>query len=213
VSIHQELLSYIKSVKSEIRTNQNKKIITEKKFENHSSINLMGIYKFNIENHNIEIIKKYIEKKCRSAKILRILADGGCAERRRLGTFGCTFYLDDDNFFKLFGNIGNENTNNTAEYSGIIMSLLLLNIFDFPNTDILIQIYSDSELLCNQINGKYKVKTAHIVILNAIAKNLYTKIKNRKEIRHVLREFNQEADYLANQGKYLNNNSFELYYN
>jgi ribonuclease HI len=83
-------------------------------------------------------------------------------------------------------------TNNIAEYSALIFCLqesLLLK------AEIL-DIKSDSELLCRQINGKYKVKNSNIIGLYEQARQLISGFKT-VHIEHILREHNSAADSLA----------------
>ena len=68
-----------------------------------------------------------------------------------------------------------------------------------------IKVFSDSELICHQINGKYKVKSENI-------KNIYDKclllIKyfDFFSIGHIPRIKNKEADKLANMAMDLKKN-------
>lgn len=84
-------------------------------------------------------------------------------------------------------------TNNQAEYTALITALEASQ--DLRNKQI--QIYTDSLLLANQMNGIWKVKHPEIAVLNKKARNL---LKDFKEvtIRHIPRELNKEADRLAN---------------
>ncbi len=83
-------------------------------------------------------------------------------------------------------------TNNQAEYSAIIAALEKALSLGIEQVDM----RSDSELVVNQINGKYRVK-------NAVLKPLYMKVKQLQSqlkgfnIIHVPREQNKEADRLA----------------
>ncbi|MDO8885493.1 ribonuclease HI family protein [Candidatus Oleimmundimicrobium sp.] len=87
-----------------------------------------------------------------------------------------------------------EATNNVAEYSALIFGLG--EAANFKSNSVVI--YSDSELLVQQLNGFYKVKNAGLKPLFEEAKKLlssYTGVT----IKHVPREENKEADELANQ--------------
>jgi len=84
-------------------------------------------------------------------------------------------------------------TNNEAEYTSLIRALQILTknkIFD-------VNFYSDSELICNQINGNYKVKNERIIKLYDESLRLIKKLKYFK-IEHIKRVFNKEADKLVN---------------
>ena len=90
-------------------------------------------------------------------------------------------------------------TNNEAEYAGLTHALEWLA----TNQDIYpierINLFMDSELIVNQLNGKYKVKAEHLKPLYLNCLKLIASIKAPLEIRHVMREKNSLADELANQ--------------
>lgn len=83
-------------------------------------------------------------------------------------------------------------TNNFAEYMALI----------FPLGDILalgekqVEVFSDSQLVCEQIKGNYKVKNKNIYPLFILAKKLISNL-DKFSITHINREKNSEADELA----------------
>jgi ribonuclease HI len=85
-------------------------------------------------------------------------------------------------------------TNNYAEYSGLLAALTYTLKHDFKA----VKVFSDSELMVNQINGKYKVNHPVLRELHAKAMRMIDDLE-AFEINHVLREKNREADRLANQ--------------
>lgn len=88
----------------------------------------------------------------------------------------------------------NNGTNNVAEYIALIEGLkLAIN----KNINNLI-VEGDSELLINQMNGKYKVKSNNLIIHFNEAQRL-SKMINNIGFYHIRREFNKKADHLANQ--------------
>ncbi len=84
-------------------------------------------------------------------------------------------------------------TNNQAEYRAIIAALGSAIRLGASQ----VEIWSDSELVVRQINGRYRVKAASI-------KPLYQKVKQLQSslegftITHIPRQQNTEADNLAN---------------
>jgi ribonuclease HI len=62
-----------------------------------------------------------------------------------------------------------------------------------------IEVYSDSELLVRQLQGRYQVKNPALKELYAVAKDRIVRFR-RFGIQHVPREQNAEADALANRG-------------
>jgi len=83
-------------------------------------------------------------------------------------------------------------TNNFAEYMALIFALENLAAIGEKSC----QCFSDSQLLCEQINGNYKVKNPNIMALFVLAKRMVTRLESFT-ISHVRREENQEADDLA----------------
>lgn len=92
-------------------------------------------------------------------------------------------------------------TNNHAEYLALITAL---ETFRNPG-DKSLRIYTDSQLVANQINGNWKVKHPDISKLHAKAKKLIDRFKSFS-IHYIPREKNSEADRLANLAidEYLN---------
>jgi ribonuclease HI len=88
-----------------------------------------------------------------------------------------------------------ETTNNVAEYTAAIEGLK--RALELGGTDVLLR--SDSQLLINQLTGRYRVRTAHIVPLHRQVLSLAAKF-DRISYEHVRRERNTEPDRLANEG-------------
>lgn len=89
-----------------------------------------------------------------------------------------------------------QKTNNQAEYTALLIGLLIIAEHMY-STDV-VEIVSDSELLVRQIKGDYKVKDSELKRLHALAL-LFLQDMNYT-IRHVLRSENPVADELANMG-------------
>jgi ribonuclease HI len=85
-------------------------------------------------------------------------------------------------------------TNNYAEYSGLLAALE----YAVQQKLTSLKIFSDSELLVRQMQGRYKVNNPTLQELFARAKSLAAKLKYFS-IEHVLRERNKEADRLVNK--------------
>ncbi|MCX5697309.1 MAG: ribonuclease HI family protein [Candidatus Omnitrophica bacterium] len=84
-------------------------------------------------------------------------------------------------------------TNNFAEYSALISGLEEALIM---KTDSIV-IYSDSQLVCRQLNKQYKVKSDSIIGLFIQAQRLLSTFKE-VSIKNIPREENRGADKLAN---------------
>ena len=85
-------------------------------------------------------------------------------------------------------------TNNVAEYNGLLAALR----WALANGVATLHIRSDSELLVKQMNGQYRVKNPGLQPLYEEARTLVKQI-GRVKFEHVRREFNKEADRLANE--------------
>jgi ribonuclease HI len=85
-------------------------------------------------------------------------------------------------------------TNNVAEYYGLIAAL------DYAESHGIraLRVESDSELLVNQMRGRYKVKSAELRPLFERARKMSQSLESFR-IDHVYREQNRAADLLANQ--------------
>jgi ribonuclease HI len=85
-------------------------------------------------------------------------------------------------------------TNNYAEYVAVIRALEVA----IEKKVETLYLRSDSQLMVRQILGEYKVKAPGIIPLHGRCKALISKIP-KVYFEHVRREFNREADRLANQ--------------
>ncbi|XP_021299271.1 uncharacterized protein LOC110427944 isoform X1 [Herrania umbratica] len=86
-------------------------------------------------------------------------------------------------------------TNNVAEYRGAILGMKCALKKGFKH----VRVQGDSNLVCMQVQGRWKIKSQNLVELNKQAMELKDKFVSF-QINHVVREFNSEADALANQG-------------
>ena len=85
-------------------------------------------------------------------------------------------------------------TNNVAEYTALVKALEAAKRIGAEQ----LMVFSDSELLVRQINGRYKVKSEQIRPFFRQAVDLLGEFENWK-VRHITREKNKEADELVNQ--------------
>jgi ribonuclease HI len=88
-----------------------------------------------------------------------------------------------------------EATNNVAEYSALLAALERAAVMGIRD----LEVFSDSELLVRQLQGRYQVKHPVLRPLYAAARKHIASF-SRFAIRHVPRELNVEADALANRG-------------
>ena len=119
--------------------------------------------------------------------------DGG--SRGNPGTAGCGIIIEYENgpkvgYYYYLGEV----TNNEAEYAGLVKGLTILSEMKVKKVDA----FADSELMCNQINGKYKVKHPVLKTYYEEAKKLISSFQ-AFSMTHVLREKNKDADKMANR--------------
>ena len=88
-----------------------------------------------------------------------------------------------------------EATNNVAEYRALLLALERARALGCTE----VEVYSDSELLVRQLQGRYRVKHPALRELFAAARDRIAGFR-RFGITHVPREENAEADALANRG-------------
>jgi len=89
--------------------------------------------------------------------------------------------------------LGENITNNVAEYYGLLLALELASQHNVQN----VQIKVDSELIVKQMNGIYRVKNHTLQQLHEKAK-VACKTPMQVTVQHVPRAENKQADELAN---------------
>jgi len=85
-------------------------------------------------------------------------------------------------------------TNNVAEYTGVVRALRLARELGARQVDLLL----DSMLIVEQLHGRWRVRDAKLAPLHAEAKRLLVTF-DRWSATHVRRAFNRAADALANE--------------
>ncbi|XP_068501657.1 uncharacterized protein [Phaseolus vulgaris] len=99
---------------------------------------------------------------------------------------------DESKVYRLREGVGIQ-TNNVAEYRSLILGLKHALKKGYKH----IVVQGDSLLVCNQIQGLWKIKNPNMASLCTEAKELKNRFLSFK-ISHVLREYNSEADAQAN---------------
>ena len=125
-----------------------------------------------------------------------IYTDGGARGNPGIAGAGAVAY--DENgivLFEISKYLGNDKTNNFAEYEAIILALKKIIELDLQDDEV--EFRADSKLAIEQLSGNWKVKDAGIREQFNLAKKEIEKIKNIKFV-HIPREQNKRADELAN---------------
>lgn len=126
--------------------------------------------------------------------VLVIYTDGAAKGNPGPAGAGAVIYNEDGIRIKEISQPLGRTTNNVAEYRALILALEEAKNIGGKQ----IRLYSDSELMVRQLNGKYKVSSVGLKPLYAQA---VKQISGFEEviISHLPREDNEEADALANQ--------------
>jgi ribonuclease HI len=120
------------------------------------------------------------------------------ASRGNPGESGIGVLLQDENgknIALISGYIGKA-TNNIAEYTALLVCIKKASQLKCSK----LLIHSDSELLARQMNGQYKIKNNGIKKIHQQVMHVLSKSSISIEIEHIGREYNSDADSLANAG-------------
>ncbi len=134
-------------------------------------------------------------------KKIIIYTDGGSRGNPGKAGIGVVFCNEIGQEIKKYGEyLGDNLTNNEAEYSAVIFALkkfkALFGKKLAENSEI--EIRSDSEFLVKQMNAEYKVLDEKIQKLFIEVWNLKLDFKSIK-FKHIAREKNKEADRMVNE--------------
>ena len=137
----------------------------------------------------------------RSMKKIVIYTDGGSRGNPGKAAIGVVFCNEKDQVIKKFGEyLGDNLTNNEAEYQAVIFGLKKFKaVFGKAIAKVSeVEVRSDSELLVNQMNGKYKLEDEKIQKFFIEIWNLMIDFKGVK-FKAIPRERNSQADAMVNE--------------
>jgi len=133
-------------------------------------------------------------------KKIIIYTDGGSRGNPGKAAIGVVFLDENGSVIKKFGEyLGDGLTNNEAEYTAVhraFKELLLMPEIKPGETEL--EIRSDSQLLVNQLSGKFKINQEHIRAFVVAIQRLMTQFTVVRFVA-IPRERNKEADKLVNQ--------------
>ena len=129
-----------------------------------------------------------------SAKKVVINVDGASRGNPGAAAIGVTIKDDKGKLLATISRAIGRQTNNQAEYHGIIAGLEKAQ--DLKAKAVLVK--SDSELMVKQLTGRYRVKNEALKALYDQARQLISDFDSFA-ISHIPRESNREADALANR--------------
>lgn len=125
----------------------------------------------------------------------KIYSDGACRGNPGPSGIGAVILNDKGKVVHEISKYIGVVTNNVAEYEALLEALDYCVKKNLSPVEIL----ADSQLMIRQLSGQYKVKHPNMIPLHQKAKEYMVHLKVTG-FTHVLREFNQRADELANQG-------------
>jgi len=119
--------------------------------------------------------------------------DGAARGNPGPASYGVVVQRPDGRPLETFGKYIGRHTNNVAEYYALIAALDYAAVKGIQR----LRVYSDSQLIVNQMKGLYKVKHADLRPLHERARKQAAGL-NAFSIQYVPREQNREADLAAN---------------
>ena len=125
--------------------------------------------------------------------LIIVYADGACRGNPGPMAIGASIQTAEGVELSTVSALLGQGTNNVAEYPGLLAALAWALEQGLRN----LHIRSDSELLVRQLKGEYRVKNPGLQPLFQEARERVARI-GKVTFEHVRREFNKEADRLAN---------------
>ena len=131
---------------------------------------------------------------------LIIHADGGARGNPGPAAYGIVIENENGKIIAKLGKALGVRTNNQAEYGGVVGALeFVKKTFESGSQISAIEFYLDSDLIVNQLSGKYKIKSAELAVLAIKAKSLEKEMSIPVIYKQVPREQNKIADKIVNQ--------------
>jgi len=126
--------------------------------------------------------------------LLNMHIDGASRGNPGEASFG-VYVADDKNqpVAELYGYLGRA-SNNVAEYQALLHALRYARAQGVRH----VRVFSDSELVVKQMDGRYRVKHPDMIPLHREASTLLRGFE-KASVTHVRREQNKDADRLANR--------------
>jgi ribonuclease HI len=147
--------------------------------------------KNNLSNFNL-ILKKNFKVYPKSEFLLRF--DGCSKGNPGLAGAGAVIYHNEKEIWCGSQFIGHNESNNYAEYMGLIVGLKKAIRFGITELDV----EGDSMVVIKQMNGEYKVNSKNLMDLYLKAQELKTNF-DYISFTHIYRENNSRADELCNE--------------
>lgn len=131
------------------------------------------------------------------SKTYTIYCDGGARGNPGPAAYGFVVYSDGSKVYEEGKFIG-DTTNNVAEYSAVIAALKYISGQSANEELLTISFILDSQLVAEQLSGRWKIKNENLRKLVVTVKELERELHAKISYRNVPREQNKEADRLVN---------------
>ena len=141
-----------------------------------------------------KIIAGLLERSGTQAQDADLFVDGAADLHSQTAGIGGAVFVDGKEIYCFSEPLLNK-TNNEAEYTALLKGVHTILKLKLVN----INIYSDSELIVNQIKGKYNIKNDRMIVLHGQVMDALNGVKTWS-IHHIRREKNKRADGLSKQG-------------
>ena len=141
-----------------------------------------------------KIIAGLLERSGTQARDADLFVDGAADLHSQTAGIGGAVFVDGKEIYCFSEPLLNK-TNNEAEYTALLKGVKTILELKLVN----INIYSDSELIVNQIKGKYNIKNDRMIVLHGQVMDALNGVKTWS-IHHIRREKNKRADGLSKQG-------------
>lgn len=130
-----------------------------------------------------------------------IYTDGGSRGNPGPAAFGYIIYHTSGQILKQQGEIIGIATNNEAEYKGVLAALQKVKqvLGKEKLKGLPIEVRMDSQLVVEQLSGRYKIENAGLQKLFMQVWNIRVELGGHISFIHIPREENKEADHLVNE--------------
>jgi len=140
-----------------------------------------------IQKNNSNFVKIYPEYG------FKLQFDGCSKSNPGLAGAGAVIYYNDCEVWSGEFFVGENNTNNQAEYAGLLLGLKRAKDMDIKT----LYVEGDSLLVINQMKGQYKCSSSNLFELYQEAKSLVLHFESIY-FNHIYRNENKRADHLSN---------------
>jgi len=141
-----------------------------------------------------ETVRQEVRVEERRVQRSRLYTDGAARGNPGPAGAGAVIVSPEGHVVAKVGKFLGENTNNYAEYMGLILGLKRAKAMGIKELEVL----ADSELVVKQLAGEYQVKAGNLKPLHEEARTLLG-FFNWVEVRHIPREENDAADAMSNR--------------